>query len=139
MSTQTKHCQCCGDGRLNISDKPFYRHQIHEIPKPQIEIIEYRLYSGKCLQCGETKNANKPANILQGVMSMLLMSHIVMLSAQCWKNTIAIKRAIWNYVFHRCYQQRSNSCSINAYAVSSSDKTNIQSAQFVMSTKHSTQ
>jgi transposase len=65
-----------------MSDKPFYRHQVHEIPPPRIDITEYRLYSGKCSQCGEAVKAQKPSDIPQGVMGPNLMSHIAILAGQ---------------------------------------------------------
>ena len=65
-----------------MSDKPFYRHQVHEIPPPRIDITEYRLYSGKCSQCGEAVKAQKPSDTPQGVMGPNLMSHIAILAGQ---------------------------------------------------------
>lgn len=65
-----------------MSDKPFYRHQVHEIPKPTMDIIEYRLFSGKCSQCGETVRARKPSDIPQGIMGPNLLSHIAILAGQ---------------------------------------------------------
>ena len=65
-----------------MSDKPFYRHQVHEIPPPRIDITEYRLYSGKCSRCGETAKAQKPSDAPQGIMGPNLMSHIAILSGQ---------------------------------------------------------
>jgi hypothetical protein len=65
-----------------MSDKPFYRHQVHEIPPPHIDITEYRLYSGKCTQCGEAVKAHKPSDIPQGIMGPNLMSHIAILAGQ---------------------------------------------------------
>ncbi|EOG5907312.1 hypothetical protein ACLF2M_003927 [Vibrio vulnificus] len=50
-----------------MSDKPFYRHQVHEIPPPRKDLTEYRLYSGKCTQCGEAVKAQKPSDIPQGI------------------------------------------------------------------------
>ncbi len=65
-----------------MSDKPFYRHQVHEIPAPRIDITEYRLYSGKCAQCGEAVKAQKPSDIPQGIMGPNLMSQIAILAGQ---------------------------------------------------------
>ncbi|ELP5902956.1 IS66 family transposase [Vibrio vulnificus] len=75
-------CPCCGNTDLEMSDKPFYRHQIHEIPPPRIDLTEYRLYSGKCTQCGEAVKAQKPSDIPQGIMGPNLMSHIAILAGQ---------------------------------------------------------
>ncbi|EOX4792178.1 hypothetical protein ACIL2U_004942 [Vibrio alginolyticus] len=65
-----------------MSDKPFYRHQVHEIPPLRIDITEYRLYSGKRSQCGEAVKAQKPSDIPQGVMGPNLMSYIAILAGQ---------------------------------------------------------
>lgn len=75
-------CSCCGDTNLEMSDKPFYRHQVHEIPPLRIDITEYRLYSVKCSQCGEAVKAQKPSDIPQGVMGPNLMSYIAILAGQ---------------------------------------------------------
>lgn len=65
-----------------MSDKPFYRHQVHEIPPPLIDLTEYRLYSGKCTQCGEAVKAQKLSDIPQGIMGPNLMSHIAILAGE---------------------------------------------------------
>ncbi|MDW2266944.1 MULTISPECIES: hypothetical protein [Vibrio] len=36
-----------------VHNNPFYRHQVHEIPKPTVNISEYRLFSGQCRHCHE--------------------------------------------------------------------------------------
>ena len=59
-----------------MSDKPFYRHQVHEIPPHHIDIAEYRLYTGKCTQCGEAKGYSSRG------MGPNLMSHIAILAGQ---------------------------------------------------------
>lgn len=65
-----------------MSDKPFYRDQVHEIPPPRIDLTEYRLYSGKCTQCREAVKAQKPSDIPQGIMGPNLMSYIAILAGQ---------------------------------------------------------
>ena len=65
-----------------MNDKPFYRHQVHEIPKPTMDIAEYRLFSGKCSQCGETARGRKPSDIPQGIIGPNLLSHIAILAGQ---------------------------------------------------------
>lgn len=65
-----------------MSDKPFYRHQVHEMPALRIDITEYRLYSGQCMQCREAVKAQKPQDIPQGMMGPNLMSYIAILAGQ---------------------------------------------------------
>ncbi|WP_254068220.1 IS66 family transposase [Vibrio aestuarianus] len=47
-----------------------------------MDITEYRLFSGKCSQCGETVRARKPSDIPQGIMGPNLLSHIAILAGQ---------------------------------------------------------
>ncbi|WP_368406914.1 hypothetical protein [Vibrio vulnificus] len=74
-----------------MSDKPFYRHQVHETPPPLIDLTEYRLYSGKCTQCGEAVKAQKLSDIPQGIMGPNLMSHIAILAGQYHLNVRKIR------------------------------------------------
>ncbi|MDW2294219.1 IS66 family transposase zinc-finger binding domain-containing protein [Vibrio sp. 1404] len=46
-------CPCCGKSDIFVHNNPFYRHQVHEIPKPTVNISEYRLFSGQCRHCHE--------------------------------------------------------------------------------------
>ncbi|MBE4594436.1 hypothetical protein BOO24_19065 [Vibrio navarrensis] len=84
-----------------MSDKPFYRHQVHEIPAPRIDITEYRLYSGKCAQCGEAVKAQKRSDIPQGIMGPNLMSQIAILAGQ-YHLSVRIN-AYWIY-YSKSYQ-----------------------------------
>jgi len=49
---------------------------------PLIDLTEYRLYSGKCTQCGEAVKAQKLSDIPQGIMGPNLMSHIAILAGE---------------------------------------------------------
>ncbi len=75
-------CPCCGHSEIAIHEKPFYRHQVHEIPQPKIDITEYRLYSGQCTHCHEIVRAKRPDHVPQGSMGPNLLSHIALLSGQ---------------------------------------------------------
>ncbi len=58
--------------------KPFYRHQVHEIPKPRVDITEYQLYSGQCQHCQEVNRAR----LSQGIMGPNLLSYTAVLAGQ---------------------------------------------------------
>lgn len=62
--------------------QPFYRHQIHEIPKPRVDITEYQLYSGKCQQCQKVSRARLPEGTPQGIMGPNLLSYTAVLAGQ---------------------------------------------------------
>ncbi|MEZ9946497.1 IS66 family transposase [Vibrio breoganii] len=75
-------CPCCGESKISVHDNPFYRHQVHEIPKPMVDITEYRLFSGQCRHCNEVVRAKKPENVPQGIMGPNLLSYIAVLAGQ---------------------------------------------------------
>ncbi|WP_338419013.1 IS66 family transposase [Vibrio zhugei] len=75
-------CPCCGNTDVTVHDTPFYRHQVHEISKPTIDITEYRLYSGQCQHCNELLRAKKPDHVSQGIMGPNLLSYIAVLAGQ---------------------------------------------------------
>ena len=55
---------------------------MHEIPKPTVDITEYRLFSGQCRHCNEVVRAKKPENVPQGIMGPNLLSYIAVLAGQ---------------------------------------------------------
>ncbi|MGR5261095.1 IS66 family transposase [Vibrio astriarenae] len=75
-------CPCCGKSEISVHNNPFYRHQVHEIPKPMVDITEYRLFSGQCRHCNEIVRAKKPNNVSQGIMGPNLLSYIAVLAGQ---------------------------------------------------------
>ncbi|MGY5380209.1 hypothetical protein [Vibrio metschnikovii] len=62
--------------------KPFYRHQIHEIPNPRVDITEYQLYSEQCQHCREVSRARLPEGAPQGIMGLNLLSYTAVLAGQ---------------------------------------------------------
>ncbi|WP_262415415.1 IS66 family transposase [Vibrio sp. SCSIO 43132] len=75
-------CPCCDESQISVHHNPFYRHQVHEIPKPTVDITEYRLFSGQCRHCSEVVRAKKPDNVPQGIMGPNLLSYIAVLAGQ---------------------------------------------------------
>ena len=61
---------------------PYYRHQVHEIPKPTVDITEYRLFAGQCQYCQQKVKAAKPEEVSQGIIGPNLLSYIAILAGQ---------------------------------------------------------
>ncbi|MEB5529296.1 IS66 family transposase [Vibrio cholerae] len=75
-------CPCCGESKMVYHKKPFYRHQVHEIPNPRVDITEYQLYSGQCQYCREVSRARLPEGAPQGIMGPNLLSYTAVLAGQ---------------------------------------------------------
>lgn len=56
-------CDCGGSG--GVQGKPL-RDQVFDIPPVVPEVIEYRLYSGMCAQCGRGHRAALPPGVPSG-------------------------------------------------------------------------
>ncbi|WP_299143955.1 DUF6444 domain-containing protein, partial [uncultured Vibrio sp.] len=75
-------CPCCAQSDIDVHGGPYYRHQVFDIPKPTVDITEYRLFSGQCLHCKEIVKAQKPDNASQGIIGPNLLSYIGVLAGQ---------------------------------------------------------
>ncbi|WP_415922907.1 IS66 family transposase [Vibrio navarrensis] len=75
-------CPCCGESERVYHKKPFYRHQVHEIPKPRVNITEYHLYSGQCQHCPKVNRARLPEGTPQGIKGPNLLSYTAVLAGQ---------------------------------------------------------
>ena len=57
----------CGNSDFNGSRlKPYYTHQVIELPKVQMDITHYILQRGKCRRCGQTVKATLAPEIRSG-------------------------------------------------------------------------
>ncbi|WP_110410664.1 IS66 family transposase [Vibrio rumoiensis] len=74
-------CPCCEQSDIDVHDGPYYRHQVFDIPKPTVDITEYRLFSGQCRHCKAVK-AQKPDDASQGIIGPNLLSYIGVLAGQ---------------------------------------------------------
>ena len=52
------------------------------MPKPIVDITEYRLFSGQCQHCNEMVRGSKPESAPQGIMGPNLLSYIALLAGQ---------------------------------------------------------
>ncbi|MBD1578077.1 transposase, partial [Vibrio sp. S11_S32] len=75
-------CACCGSSDIQIDKAPYYRHQVHEIPEPIVDITEYRLFNGHCTHCNEKMKPVTPKSMPQGIIGPNLLSYIAILSGQ---------------------------------------------------------
>lgn len=75
-------CPCCAQSDIEVQGGPYYRHQVFDIPKPTVDITEYRLFSGQCRHCKETVKAQKPNEASQGIIGPNLLSYIGVLAGQ---------------------------------------------------------
>nr|WP_315972671.1 IS66 family transposase zinc-finger binding domain-containing protein [Vibrio artabrorum] len=75
-------CPCCEQSDIDVHDGPYYRHQVFDIPKPTVDITEYRLFSGQCRHCKEAVKAQKPDDASQGIIGPNLLSYIGVLAGQ---------------------------------------------------------
>ncbi len=75
------NCPCCA-GSVTAHKRPFYRHQVFDIPPRHYTITEYQLFAGSCANCGETVKASLPEAAPSGQMGANLMSQIALFSGQ---------------------------------------------------------
>lgn len=62
-------------GVVDISDSPYRRHQVFDIPSQAFSVVEHQLYQGQCCQCSKTVKANLPDNVNQGQMGNKLLAY----------------------------------------------------------------
>ncbi len=53
-------CKCGCSNFIKNSLKPFYTHQLIELPKIKMDVSHYILHKGKCRQCGKTVKSKLP-------------------------------------------------------------------------------
>ena len=76
-----KQCKCC-DGLVHPYQNPSYRHQVFEIPKPQVDITEYQVFHGKCQKCHSVSKGCLPNDASDTQMGPNLLSYIGVLAGQ---------------------------------------------------------
>ncbi len=52
-------CPCCA-GSVTVNKRPFYRHQVFDIPPRHYTVTEYQLFAGACSNCGEKVKSTLP-------------------------------------------------------------------------------
>ena len=73
---------CACGGVISISDSPYRRHQVFDIPSQAFSVVEHQLHQGQCCQCSKTAKATLPDNVNQGQMGNNLLAYVAMQSAR---------------------------------------------------------
>jgi transposase len=61
-----KQCSCGNCDFTGNRLKPYYTHQVIELPKIQMDVTHYMLQQGKCSRCGQTVKATLPNEFQSG-------------------------------------------------------------------------
>jgi len=72
-------CNCCGE-KLSGEDANPYRHQIVEIPKIKLDIVEHRLHQLECNHCGSLTRAKLPENVSESGYGATVVSLVSLMS-----------------------------------------------------------
>lgn len=89
------------------------------IPKPTVDITEYRLFSGQYLHCKEIVKAEKPENVPQGIIGSNLLSYIGVLAGQYHLSIRKIQSLLKE-------QLGTNQSGFNADTIASNDKASVK-------------
>ena len=74
---------CCQCGASLLGEDPHpQRHQVVEIPKPKVEITEYRLHTLNCVNCGAPTTGNWPKDMPKGSFGPRVQAMITYLSGR---------------------------------------------------------
>ena len=74
-------CRRCGHG-LEGEDPDPYRHQITEIPPVVAEVIEYRMHTWPCSECGCETGADIPLGVPKGAFGPRLQAMVSLLTGR---------------------------------------------------------
>ena len=74
-------CSDCGQELAGEDPEP-HRHQVTEIPPVVAEVIEYRLHTLTCPECGVETRAQLPAGVPQGAFGPRLQAMVSLLSGR---------------------------------------------------------
>jgi hypothetical protein len=72
--------QCLCGGAVIADQGPYYRHQVFDIPPPQISVTEYQWTGGYCDRCHKRHKAATPDSMPSTQMGAGLLSLIALLS-----------------------------------------------------------
>lgn len=86
------HCSC-GDV-VEMSDAPYRRHQVFDIPSQAYSVVEHQLYQGQCFHCSKTVKAKLPDNVNQGQMGNNLLAYVAMQSGQFHQSISKIQQQL---------------------------------------------
>ncbi len=85
-------CSC--GGAIDISNTPYRRHQVFDIPSQAYSVVEHQLYQGQCCQCSKTIKAPLPDTVNQGQMGNNLLAYVAMQSGQFHQSISKIQQQL---------------------------------------------
>ena len=85
---------CTCGGVIDVSDSPYRRHQVFDIPSQAFTVVEHQLYQGQCCQCSKTVKANLPDNVNQGQMGNNLLAYVAIQSGQFHQSISKIQQQL---------------------------------------------
>lgn len=74
----SQRCDCGGHVIVKIDE--YHRHQQYEFPKVRPFIIEFRIFSGECEQCGQKHDGQLPKGTPSGMLGPRAMAQIAQLT-----------------------------------------------------------
>jgi transposase len=72
-------CEC--GGHVELADQP-QRHQVFEVPPMRAQVDEYRLYSGRCANCGRAHSGVLPLGVPKGQLGPRALSLVGVLGTR---------------------------------------------------------
>lgn len=86
--------QCFCGGQLKMADKPYYRHQIFDIPTQAYVVDEHQLYSGRCSYCGDKYKGTLPETVTSGQIGPNALAYIAVQSGQFHQSISQIQQQL---------------------------------------------
>jgi len=76
-------CEECGSPLDAISDLEPWRHQVLDLPEIRPEVIEHRLHTGHCEECGHRTRAPLPTGVPPSMFGPRLLALVALLTGTC--------------------------------------------------------
>jgi len=73
-------CSCGSD--IHMSETPFRRHQVFDLPEMAYTVTEHQLYQGCCPRCGKRHQATLPGTVSDTQMGSNLLAYIAVQAGQ---------------------------------------------------------
>ena len=73
-------CECGGEVVISAAEP--WRHQVFDIPPIRAQVDEYRVYSGRCQDCGRFHGAELPAGVPRGQLGPRALALVGMLGTR---------------------------------------------------------
>jgi len=99
--TYYPEAQCSCGGQLEMSQSPYRRHQVFDIPCQAYSVVEHQLYQGCCTRCSKAVKAQLPENVNSGQMGNNLLAYVAVQAGQFHQSISKIQQQlIQNFGLH---------------------------------------